>query len=483
MSVLKEKRTKILATLGPASSTEETLSRMVDAGLNAVRINTSHCTPEAMMEQVEKVRLIAEKKRVHLSIVVDLQGPKIRLSAVPGGAVAIQRGGTVRIVVAGSGDGDGDGDMDLPTLTTDYESLPDELTPGEELIIGDGDIKLLVTEIVMGAVTCEAMTSGTVKKGKGITRPGRSFAADSLQPYDFEFIKLGCKLNVDWFAISFVRRASDMLKAKEAVAELNSRIPLIAKIEQPEAVENLDGILEISDGVMVARGDMGLFLPLEEVPMIQKKIIARAKNFAIPVITATQMLESMITNEYPTRAEVSDVANAILDGTDAVMLSAETAIGAYPIETIEIMTRIALATEPSIPVNFVRALDLAKEKDQIATRMAAAAYAIAHDLKATVIMAPTESGFSARNVSRLRPDCTIIAPTPHLHVARRLALSYGVYPYLSEIRLTTESLLTEQLKNIPGIPIFESGSTLVFIGGIPTRVQGITNFVKVEQVE
>ncbi len=481
MSVLKEKRTKILATLGPASSTGETISRMIDSGLNAIRINASHTSPDGMKALVETVRRAAELKKVHVSIVVDLQGPKIRLSEVPGGALSVNKGDLLKIVTSGAPDtGNGGGE---PKLVTDYESLPDELTVGEELLIGDGDAKLLVTEVVMGTISCEAMTAGLLKKGKGITRPGRSFAADSLQPHDYEFIQLGCELEVDWFAVSFVRRASDMLKAREAISKIGVRIPLIAKIEQPEAVANLDGILEVSDGVMVARGDMGLFLPLEDVPMIQKKIISRAKDFAIPVITATQMLESMISNEYPTRAEVSDVANAILDGTDAVMLSGETAVGAYPIETIEIMTRIALATEPSIPVNFSKALDLAKEKDQIATRMAVAAYAIAHDLGSTAIVAPTESGFSARNVSRLRPDCTIIAPTPHLKVARKLALSYGVYPYLSEARLTTESALIEQLQEIQGMPEFESGSTLVFIGGIPTRVQGITNFVKVEQVE
>ena len=479
MSVLNEKRTKILATLGPASSDETVIGRMIDAGLNAVRINTSHCDEGAMAGQIETVRRVANEKRVQISIVVDLQGPKIRLSAVPGDKIHVKPGDVIRILVNGTTNGDDE----TPTLESDYKPLADELAVGEELLIGDGDAKLLVRLAEMGSVTCEALRPGVIKRGKGITRPGRSFAADSLQPQDYEFIKLGCELEVDWFAVSFVRRASDMMKAREAVRVCGSRIPLIAKIEQPEAVRNLEEILDVSDGVMVARGDMGLFLPLEEVPMIQKRIIARAKDFAIPVITATQMLESMITNELPTRAEVSDVANAILDGTDAVMLSGETAVGAYPVDTIETMTKIALATEPSIPVDFTKALDLAKHKDAIATRMAVASYAIAHDLKSVAIVAPTESGFSARNVSRLRPDCTIIAPTPNLPVARRLALSYGVYAFLTESRLTTESQLAVQLREIEGVPEFEPGSNLVFIGGIPTRVQGITNFVKVEQVE
>ncbi|MEP0814631.1 MAG: pyruvate kinase, partial [bacterium] len=344
------KRTKVLATLGPASASEATLTRMVESGLNAVRVNTSHADERTAREYAALVRKVEDATKRKLALVFDLQGPKIRLDGVIEGGIEVETGGRLTIATETADGSPAPTPSAAPAVvTTEYAPLAVELATGETVLIGDGEVRLLVLETSDGRVECEVLEGGRIKPRKGITRPGRSFSADSLQDRDYEFIRLGCELAVDYFAVSFVRRASDLEMARGAVRSCGKQIPLIAKIEQPEAIDNLDEVIEASDGVMVARGDLGLFLPVEQVPLIQKRIIARCNEFARPVITATQMLESMIENDHPTRAEVSDVANAILDGTDAVMLSEETATGAWPVEVIEMMSRIARATEESVP--------------------------------------------------------------------------------------------------------------------------------------
>jgi pyruvate kinase len=496
--MLKGKKTKVLATLGPSSSSEAVLVAMVNAGMNAVRINTSHSSPDEARELFELVRRVEEKTGVHIAVVFDLQGPKIRLDYVPSNSVDVEVGDIVTISVdnipadylqtsSGSAMGVGSLNSDKQpskeiVLYTKYASLPSELAAGETLIIGDGEVSLVIDSTTPTSIKTKVTEGGIIKKKKGLTRPGKSFNADSLQPHDYVFIELGCKLNVDWFAVSFVRCARDMENARQAIADFKSDIPIMAKIEQPEAVDNLKEILQVSDAIMVARGDLGLFLPIEEVPLIQKRIISLCKDYALPVITATQMLESMIENDYPTRAEVSDVANAILDGTDAVMLSGETATGKYPVHVIEMMRRIALATEPTIKMPIIRGSDLLALKDPIGARIASGACRVAADLDAAAIIAPTVSGYSARNVARFRPVCPIIAPTASIEVARRLALSSGVLPVLNISPLTVEYGLYEQLKHIPEIPVFEKDDILVFLGGIPSKVKGNTNFIKVETV-
>ncbi len=484
--MIKGKKTKVLATLGPSCASDEILTEMVMAGLNAVRINTSHASLESARESFELVRSIEKKTGIHIAIMFDLQGPKIRLDRVPNDSVEVN---IDDVVVVSSEDVLSDNAPQSSTridrhivLHTKYKSLPSELSTGETLIIGDGEVRLEIIEAGSTQVVTKVVEGGVIKRKKGITRPGKSFNADSLQPHDYHFIELGCELCVDWFAVSFVRCAHDMETARKAIAQFQSDIPLMAKIEQPEAVENLIDIMKVSDAVMVARGDLGLFLPIEEVPIIQKRIIALCKEYALPVVTATQMLESMIENDYPTRAEVSDVANAILDGTDAVMLSGETATGRYPIHVVDMMRRIAIATEPTIKLPFMRGRDLLALKDPIGARIANGACRVAADLDATAIIAPTVSGYSARNVSRFRPECPIIAPTPSIDVARRLAISFGVLPVLNVDSINVEHTLYEQLKGISDIPAFYSGDLLVFIGGIPSKVKGNTNFIKVEIV-
>jgi pyruvate kinase len=478
------KRTKIVATLGPSSMDEGVLLQMVAAGLNAVRINTSHTTLDEARASFELVRRVEAQAGAIIAVIFDLQGPKIRLDGVPNDAVTVAAGDEVRIARATDDAGNVVAPaLDPLTLVTKYAGLPSELAVGDDVLIGDGEVRMRVIATDSQAARLTVVDGGTIKRKKGIARPGRSFAANALQPHDFDFIKLGCELGVDYFAVSFVRCANDMIEARGAVNVYGGHIPLISKIEQPEAVQNLEELLHASDAVMVARGDLGLFLPLEEVPLIQKRIISLCKDYALPVITATQMLESMIENEYPTRAEVSDVANAILDGTDAVMLSGETATGEYPVHVIEMMRRIAVATEPSVKSDFMRGADFLGLKDPVGSRIANGACRVAVDLHAAAIIAPTMSGYSARNVSRFRPECAVVAPTSSIEIARRLALSYGVVPVLTEKLLTVEQPLYLQLAVIEHMPKFDAGDLLVFIGGIPLKTTGVTNFIKVERVE
>ena len=410
-------RTKVVATLGPASSNREVLGGMVEAGLDVVRLNFSHGEKADHLARFELVRAAAAELGRNLAVLVDLQGPKIRVGMVGDIGVKLDRGREV-VLVAGA---DHAADLEIPVV---YPELAADVHQGDQILLDDGAIGLRVEDVQGERVRCQVERGGVVKSRKGVNLPGVAVSAASLTTKDRADVATAVEAGADYLALSFVRRPDDVVQAKQAIAERGGDIPVVAKLERPEAIDCLDEILEVADAVIVARGDLGVELAVEQVPPIQKHIIARANSLGVPVITATQMLESMVASARPTRAEASDVANAIFDGTDAVMLSQETAVGQYPVEAVATMGRIAREAEATPylsapPPPAVGKLDVPATVSRAAVQMAA-------DLGAKAIVAFTESGATARYVSRFRPRTQIIGLTTSEAARRRMALFWGV---------------------------------------------------------
>ncbi|MEJ5185843.1 MAG: pyruvate kinase, partial [Candidatus Geothermincolales bacterium] len=414
------RRTKIIATVGPASRDQDVLTRMVRAGMDLARINASHADPEIIAEEVRAVRAAAERAGKLVGIVLDLMGPKLRLGEVEEG-VYLEEGKDFILTDAGE-----EGDADSAPVS--WPPLLEVLRPGDHVLVDDGSIVLRVLGKEEEGVRCRVEKGGRLGSRKGLNLPGRALDLPPLTEKDLADIELGVRLGVDWLALSFVRAPGNIVELKRAIEELGGDIPVIAKVEKREAVESLDSVVEVSDAVMVARGDLGVEMPLEEVPIIQRRVVQAARRAGKPVIVATQMLQSMMENPIPTRAEVSDVAEAVWQGADAVMLSGETAVGSFPVETVSTMERIIRRTEPYLP--YLEWLSAGRELARGGTVEAVclAACELASQLEATAIVTPTESGFTARQMSRFRPRQQILAFTPRKEVARRLTLHWGVYP-------------------------------------------------------
>jgi pyruvate kinase len=468
------RRTKIVCTLGPASHTEEQIEALLRAGMNVARVNFSHGTHDEHAATIAAVRAVAARLDLPVSILQDLQGPKIRTGPLAGGAaITLQAGQEFAITtrpVAGS----------AREVATTYAALPGDVRPGDRILLADGAIELRVRSVDGDTVATEVVHGGRLGEHQGINLPGVNISAPALTAKDRDDLAFGVARGVDYVALSFVRSPSDVEEAKRLVRELVPptppvpAIPVIAKLEKPEAIERLEEILRVADAVMVARGDLGVEMPLERVPLIQKRVIARANALGLPVITATQMLESMIASPRPTRAEASDVANAILDGTDAVMLSGETAVGAYPVEAVQVMRRIALATEASCgPGPHGEA-----ERDTLPAAVAGAAHTLAQQAHAKLIVVFTRSGLSAHLISKERPGVPILAFTPHPAVYRRLALWWGVTPRPSELRGTTEELIGWVDERLRADGLAQAGDRIVIMGGMPLVGTARTNFVK-----
>ncbi len=475
------RRTKIVCTIGPASSSEEQLERLMRAGMNVARLNFSHGTHEEHAVVIERVRAISARLGCPIAILQDLQGPKIRTGALQNGQpVQLKDGARLTITtqdVAGTAE----------RVSTTYKPLPQDVKVGDRILLDDGLMELRVLGVAATEVRCEVVHGGILKEHKGINLPGVAVSAPALTEKDRVDLKFGLMHNVDYVALSFVRRPEDVQEAREYVRQIQAEqsgnkksvpVPLIAKLEKPEAVAHLDAILDVVDGVMVARGDLGVEMPLEKVPLIQKRIISRANDLGLPVITATQMLESMINNPRPTRAEASDVANSILDGTDAVMLSAETAAGNYPIEAVEVMVRIALATE----ANDTTARQPQCKRLTQEHAVSHAARALAEEASVQAIVVFTRSGASARLISKDRPRTPILAYTPSEHVYRRLALWWGVWPHCIEMQDTTEELIRVVEQRLQDDHLIKKGEHVVIMGGMPVASQARTNFVKLHRL-
>ncbi|MGH7355907.1 MAG: pyruvate kinase [Candidatus Rokuibacteriota bacterium] len=472
------RRTRIVCTIGPASAGAAGISALVAAGMDVARLNFSHGTHAEHATVIRRLREIEEQSGRPLAILQDLQGPRIRLGTFGeggGGRVDIEAGQTFTLMRARCV-----GTAERATVSPpEYLS---EVRVGDEVWMDDGLIQLRVETVTAADVRCRVVAGGRISDHKGISLPSVPLPASCLTEKDRADLRFGIAHDVDFVAVSFVRSAADVAEVRACLASEGADLPLVAKLERHEALGNLAGILAAVDAVMVARGDLGVEMPLEEVPHIQKEIIRQARAAKVPVIVATQMLESMVTHLRPTRAEVADVAAAILDGTDAVMLSAETATGRYPEKAVEVMARVAERAERAVFADETRRRRQGRVGVGFPEAMADAAATAAHALEARAIVAFTQSGFSARLISQARPDVPIVAFTPSPSVRRRLALSWGVSSRLIRKVETTEEMVEEIETALLGDGSVRPGDALVIISGAPMWVTGTTNLMKLHRV-
>jgi pyruvate kinase len=464
--------TKIVVTLGPATDSDAAIRQLLSAGADVFRLNASHGTQSEQAARIQLIRRACAETNQRAAILLDLQGPKIRLGKFAGGGCTLETGSTFTIStdqVLG----------DSERASTSYANFAADVRPGDRVLLADGTIELRVLEVEGASVRTKVIAGGPIGDHKGINLPGVPVSLPSLTEKDLDDLRFGLTQDIDMVALSFVRSADDVRELRAAMGD--KRLPVVAKIEKPQAWENIDSILEESDGVMVARGDLGVEVALETVPRIQKSIIRRARYRCKFVITATQMLESMIEKPTPTRAEVSDVANAIYDGTDAVMLSAETSVGKYPVEAVKFMARIARETETVLGARGFRELHHRGEPTTPQV-LADAAYQAARDSKAAAIVVFTATGSSARLVSRYRPPVCIYAMTPRENVARQLMVNYALEPVLAPNVSSTDEMLAQMDRVLTEGELLKVGDMVVFLAGQPVGHSGSTNLMKLHRV-
>jgi pyruvate kinase len=459
---------KIVCTLGPASNSLEMIEKLMRAGMDVARLNFSHGTHEDHAGTIKRLREVSAKLTRPIGILADLQGPKIRTGLLvdkkPVQLIAGQRFTISNVAIAGNNAG----------VSTTYKRMPREVKRGDRILLGDGLIELRVLSTTSNTVVCQVVNGGLLGEHKGINLPGVKLKIPALTPKDHEDLKFALANGANFVAVSFVRRAEDVLLAKAAVSRAGSDAPVIAKLEKPEAIDNLDAILSVTDGVMVARGDLGVEMNPEKVPVVQKQIIAKACEARRPVITATQMLESMTQNPRPTRAEASDVANAVFDGSDALMLSAETASGAYPVEAVQMMDRIIREAE----ANNAHVLRPSPAQFNIAETASELICHASEELQMKVIAVFTESGFTARLVSKHRPRRPIIAFSTIQETRRRLSLYWGVVPRTIAKVQDIEELVQVTEKRLLEEKLVKRGDVVGIVAGTPLFVGGTTNFMK-----
>ncbi|QZZ18675.1 pyruvate kinase [Leptothermofonsia sichuanensis E412] len=467
-----QRRTKIVATIGPATSSPEVLRALIEAGATTFRLNFSHGTHEDHQRSIRLIRQTSFELNQPVGILQDLQGPKIRLGRFESGSIILNKGDrfilTSKLVT---------GTQEISSIT--YEHLADEVPEGAVIMLDDGKVEMLVEKVDRAEreLHCRTIVGGALSNNKGVNFPGVYLSVKALTDKDKKDLMFGLDQGVDWVALSFVRNPQDVLEIKELISSAGKNVPVIVKIEKHEAIEEMEAILSISDGVMVARGDLGVELPAEDVPILQKRLIATANRMGIPVITATQMLDSMVHSPRPTRAEISDVANAILDGTDAVMLSNETAVGKYPVEAVATMATIAVRIEKEKTNR-----EIEDSGRSIPNAISCAVRQIAEQLDAAAIMTLTKTGATARNVSKFRPKKPILAVTPHVDVARQLQLVWGVKPLLVLDLPSTGQTFQAALNVAQEKCLLKEGDLVVLTAGTLQGVSGSTDLVKVEVV-
>jgi pyruvate kinase len=470
------KKAKIVSTLGPASSSEEMLEQLIAAGVDVFRLNFSHGTQEDHTGLVERVRRVAHSMGRPVAILQDLQGPKIRVGKLAHEPIPLSVGERITITTK-------EVPGDKSCVSTTYEGLPRDVKPSDRVLLDDGNIELVVREVYGTDVVCEVVVGGGLKSNKGINLPGVAVSAPSLTTKDRADLDLGIALDVDYIALSFVREADDVREVQHIIARAGKEIPVIAKLERGEAVDHLEEILKVAGGVMVARGDLGVEVSPEEVPVIQKRIISAANQAGVLVITATQMLESMTDNPRPTRAEASDVANAIFDGTDAVMLSGETAVGKYPVLTVQMMVRIIETAEASM--KFDLPILSSRQPDgtmSFPDAIGQAAAAVSAGVSTKAIVAFTQSGSTARLISKRRPRTPIIAFTPSERICRQLCLCWGTEPRLIDQIEQTDRMVSEVEARLLLEGSVRVGDTLVILAGAPITAKAETNLLKLHRV-
>ena len=467
------RRAKIVCTLGPATATPEIINSLVNAGMNVARLNLSHGDQDVHSRSYDLVRAASVASGKGVGILADLQGPKIRLARFQSGPVALNLGDLFTITTR-----DVPGDASI--CGTTYSGLPGDCKVGDRILIDDGKVGLEVLEVTSDSVVTKVTEAGTVSDNKGINLPGVAVSVPALSEKDISDLRWALKQGVDMIALSFVRSAADIVDVHQIMDQEGRRIPVIAKIEKPQAVENLQEIIDAFDGIMVARGDLGVELPLEQVPMVQKRAIELARAATKPVIVATQMLESMINSNRPTRAEASDVANAVLDGADALMLSGETSIGIDPIHVVETMSRIISHIEAEALEKLPRLADDAQ--GQTAKSMCLAAVDVATHVEAVSLVAFTETGSSARLVARHRSRTRLMAFTPNEHVRNQLSLVWGTETFLVDRVTHTDQMVAQLDRILLELGIFKMHDPIVVIAGVPPGVPGSTNGMRVHQL-
>ena len=470
------RRTKIVCTIGPASSSPAILEKMIKAGMDVARLNFSHGDYEEHGARIEHIRKLSAKLGRTVGILQDLSGPKIRIGEIEGGSVDIHPGQTFTFTTR-----EVKGDFERATLP--YPDIARRIKQNRMIYVDDAKLQFKVVSANDTEIVTRVVIGGQLGSHKGFTVPGISLDMPSVTEKDKRDLRFGLEQGVDWVASSFVRKASDIEPLHQVMREAGRHVPVIAKVERPEAVRNIDDIVEAFDGVMVARGDLGIELPIDEVPMIQKTIIRRCNRAGKPVITATQMLDSMIANPRPTRAEVSDVANAIIDGTDATMLSGETAMGRFPVESVVMMDRIARRTEKSLDYKSILASRLDYPTHDVTEAIGEAATSLAEDLQVPAIVTCTYGGTTARLVSKYRPRARIIAAASNDDTARRLTLSWGVFPVYVPMAGDTDSLIANALQAVKERKLVKKGATVVIIAGVPVGEPGNTSLIRVVKAE
>jgi pyruvate kinase len=484
------RRTRIVCTIGPASSSPAVLRTMIQAGMDVARLNFSHGDHATHRQVAADVREASEAAGRPIALLGDLQGPKIRTGPLESAFQRLVRGRTViltsdhRQADSEKGQGPprthGEASEFAGIIEVSHRELVAALQRGDRVLLDDGRIELVVRSVAEGRAECSVARGGLLGERKGVSVPGRTLPMPALTEKDLEDLKLAVELGVDYVALSFVRQPEDVISCQQHLGDLGCRAPVIAKLEKLEAIRNLSKILEVADAVMVARGDLGVELKLGDLPAVQKEVIDRANRAGVPVITATEMLESMVTSNRPTRAEASDVANAIWDGTDAVMLSQETSVGAHPVEAVRAMARICLSAQRH--PTFERARQPWREPGQIGSAIAHAAATTADELGARVIIAFTESGTTALRCSKARPRVPVIAASPHPEVLRKTALYSGVIPLLVSPGKDTDQMVANATEAARLAGLVRAGDTVVVVAGVPVGLAGQTNLLKVETV-
>lgn len=471
------KKTKIVCTIGPASESVEILDGLVKAGMNVARLNFSHGDFDEHLTRIKRIRQVSEKLGEPIGIMQDLKGPEIRTHKMEEHSIQLSKGEIVKISMK---EVVGNSDM----FSVSYDGLINDVTVGMHILLDDGLVDLQVKEIdhENGIIVTRALNSGELKDNKGVNVPGASFSLPGLTDKDREDIAFGLENDITFIAASFVRRASDVLEIKEILEENDKLdVQIIAKIENQEGIDNLDDIIAVSDGLMIARGDLGVEIPVEEVPIVQKEMINKCRAAGKPVITATQMLDSMEDNPRPTRAEASDVANAIYDGTDAIMLSGETAAGSYPVEAVQVMSNIAVRTEAATIGEDAYALRAFDQSDTTEAIGQAVGHT-AKNLGINTIVAATESGYTARMISKYRPKADVVAMTFSEKTALALTLKWGVQSFISEKPETTDDMFTKAGQFVVAKNFAKEGDLIVITAGVPVGESGTTNLMKIQMI-
>lgn len=473
----KQKKTKIVATLGPATSTKEVLKKMLDAGVNVFRINFSHANYDDVKARVKMIRSLSEEFGYNAAILADLQGPKLRVGVMKGDVV-VNEGDTINFVTGKPFEGTGE------SVYMNYENFPRDVKAGERILLDDGK---LIFEVVKSngkdTVKAKVIQGGPLKSKKGVNLPNTNISLPALTEKDVKDACFACSLQVDWIALSFVRHAQDLIELQDLISKNSDyKIPIVAKIEKPEGVENIDKIVAYCDGLMVARGDLGVEIPAQEVPLIQKKLVLRAKTARIPVIIATQMMETMIDGLTPTRAEVNDVANSVMDGADAVMLSGETSVGKYPVQVIETMSKIIRSVEDSELIQVPQNPPHVRTNRFITKSICYHAATMANEIDAQAICTLTNSGYTAFQISAWRPSASILVFTSNNRILSQLSLLWGVKAFYYDKYVSTDETVDDVNSLAMERGFVSKGDMLINLAAMPMAQKGMVNTLRVSQV-